>query len=256
MAPDETHPVHRLAKRDFLTHLAGLLADRLAEEGMDEFIVAYRPSRYFIQVLSRRFVGSHYEVALNRDFHELGLHFEAVGSANYSRMSVFLPSLAETSTALGEPLHAEASGQNWARIYLRLPSSDLGEALAEDYARRLVRMAKLTAGTLEQAYAAEPAPALPQQKRETATHKAPGETQQRILADQIAAIRQFLRGRSPARPSDDMLCDWVRFCYSFELYAEGKQLFQLVDPSQVNPWYYERTKRLAKVCEIKTQGQP
>jgi len=75
-----------------------------------------------------------------------------------------------------------------------------------------------------------------------------------ILDREIAAIRNFLNGRS-ARPSDERLCDWVNFCYEFELFREGRDLFRLVDPSQVNTWYYERTRRLAKVCAMKVTGQ-
>jgi len=66
-------------------------------------------------------------------------------------------------------------------------------------------------------------------------------------------VRDFLNGRS-SRPSDERLCDWVNFCYEFGLFREGRDLFRLVDPSQVNLWYYERAKRLAKVCAMKVAG--
>lgn len=75
-----------------------------------------------------------------------------------------------------------------------------------------------------------------------------------ILDGQIASIRSFLNGRS-GRPSDERLCDWVNFCYEFGLFREGRDLFRLIDPTQVNDWYYERTKRLAKVCAMKVAGQ-
>jgi len=75
-----------------------------------------------------------------------------------------------------------------------------------------------------------------------------------IVDARIAAVRDFLSGRA-SRPSDERLCDWVHLCYEFELYREGRDLFALVDPSQVNTWYYERAKRLAKVCAMKAAGQ-
>jgi hypothetical protein len=75
-----------------------------------------------------------------------------------------------------------------------------------------------------------------------------------VLDAQIAAVRDFLNGRG-TRPSDERLCDWVNFCYEFGLYREGNSLFRLIDPSQVNNWYYERTKRLARVCALKAAGQ-
>lgn len=75
-----------------------------------------------------------------------------------------------------------------------------------------------------------------------------------ILDAQIKAVRDFLSGRA-SRPSDEKLCDWVHFCYTFELYREAGALFQLVDPTQVDRWQYERTKRLAAICHMKTTGR-
>ena len=74
-----------------------------------------------------------------------------------------------------------------------------------------------------------------------------------IIDTQIATVRDFLNGRA-GRPSDERLCDWVHLCYEYELYREGRDLFALVDPAQVNSWYYERAKRLAKVCAMKVAG--
>ena len=75
-----------------------------------------------------------------------------------------------------------------------------------------------------------------------------------VLDAEIAQVHSFLRGRS-GRPSDEKLCDWVHFCYTFGLFAEARDLFRVVDPSQVHPWYYERTRRLARVCDLKAQGR-
>ena len=76
-----------------------------------------------------------------------------------------------------------------------------------------------------------------------------------VLDTELTRLRNFLRGRGD-RPSDEKLCDWVHFCYTFELYAEGRDLFRLVDPTSVNPWYYERTRRLAAICTMKTTRNP
>ncbi len=72
-----------------------------------------------------------------------------------------------------------------------------------------------------------------------------------ILDREIAEIRAFLKGRAEQRPSDERLCDWVQFCYTFELYAEGRDLFALVNEADVNPWYLERTRKLARICSLK-----
>ncbi len=78
--------------------------------------------------------------------------------------------------------------------------------------------------------------------------------QQKLLFEKISELQNFLDGRSNVRPSDEQLCDWVNFCYSFELYAEGAEVFRLVARENVNEWYYERTRKLAKICEIRTRG--
>ncbi|CAG0973154.1 hypothetical protein ANRL3_01630 [Anaerolineae bacterium] len=72
-----------------------------------------------------------------------------------------------------------------------------------------------------------------------------------ILEAQVAEIRVFLAGRTDNRPSDDKLCEWIHFCYTFELHAEARDLYPLIDPSQVNTWYFERTKKLAKICAMR-----
>lgn len=74
-----------------------------------------------------------------------------------------------------------------------------------------------------------------------------------LIDAQITVIQDFLMGRAD-RPSDERLCDWINFSYEFGLFREGRDLFALIDPTQVNPWYYERTKRLAKVCAMKVAG--
>ena len=71
-----------------------------------------------------------------------------------------------------------------------------------------------------------------------------------ILDQQIDQIKGYLRGRL-APPSDELLCEWVHFCYTFQLYQEGAEIFKLINPTAVNPWPYERAKRLAKVCQMR-----
>ena len=67
---------------------------------------------------------------------------------------------------------------------------------------------------------------------------------------EVSAIRDFLHGHAE-RPSDERLCDMVQFCYTLDLYHEGCDLFALVDRTRVNSWHYERTRKLARICELK-----
>ena len=73
----------------------------------------------------------------------------------------------------------------------------------------------------------------------------------RILDREIENIQYYLAGQNSLQPSNEKLCDWVHFCYIFEMYAEGKELFSLVSENNVNHWYFERTKRIVKACEQK-----
>ena len=75
-----------------------------------------------------------------------------------------------------------------------------------------------------------------------------------ILETKISTINQVLDGTAHV-PSDEVLCDWVNFCYDFGLYTEGWMLFALVVPGQVNSWYYERTKKIARLCSLRTTGK-
>ena len=76
-----------------------------------------------------------------------------------------------------------------------------------------------------------------------------------VLDAQVTAVRDFLNGRS-GRPSDERLCDRVNFCHEFGLFREGAQsCSNWLILSQVNDWYYERARWLARVCAMKVAGQ-
>jgi hypothetical protein len=71
-----------------------------------------------------------------------------------------------------------------------------------------------------------------------------------LLEHEVTTIRSFLGGLSSQTPTSEKLCDWVTMCYTFGLYSEGVDLFGFVDPSDVNEWYYTRTKKLARLCDL------
>ncbi len=75
----------------------------------------------------------------------------------------------------------------------------------------------------------------------------------KLVSSQVAEIRAFLSGRAEHRPSDEKLCDWVQFCYTFGLYTEGCDLFRLIEPSQINDWYYARTRKIADICKLRAR---
>jgi len=98
-----------------------------------------------------------------------------------------------------------------------------------------------------------------QEKRQQTTRSAPAlaatDSQAHAILNQtIGQIRRFLRGNS-ARPPDEVLCDWVQFCYMFELYMEGYKIFTLIDPAAVDAWPYQRAKKLAQVCRMHIENR-
>ena len=72
----------------------------------------------------------------------------------------------------------------------------------------------------------------------------------KLLDHEIALIRSFLDGISSQPPTSEKLCDWITMCYTLGLYSEGMDLFDFVDPLDVNEWYYTRTKKLARLCAL------
>ena len=64
----------------------------------------------------------------------------------------------------------------------------------------------------------------------------------------VRRIQDFLQGHGNDAPKSEELCDWIHFCYTLTLYQEGAALWQYVRQDEVNPWQYERAKKLAAVC--------
>jgi hypothetical protein len=73
-----------------------------------------------------------------------------------------------------------------------------------------------------------------------------------ILDQEIKVIQDYLAGRKSHIPTSEQLCDWVQFCYRFEMFQEGRDLFALVNPAEVNPWYFERAKKFAAICKMRS----
>jgi len=89
------------------------------------------------------------------------------------------------------------------------------------------------------------------QTRRKAISNKSEQPQIQILDTRLDSIHQVLSGLI-ATPSDEVLCDWIHFCYDFGLYKEGQELFTFVSSEHVNPWYYERTKKLARLCLMRS----
>lgn len=226
-----------------------------------------RDDRLYLKI--RTIKKCHYEIRAHDDYHEIALHFQSSKPArNQALLRAFEPHLdslarkiqgeirdSDVPTSLSVtneelPLHAERWGPDgaWARLWIKLPeptrleSSILFEPLVA------LKLVEATWDIFQSAYASvcQGIVNVPNEEKTNGYYV--------ILDREIAAIRAFLQGRSDHRPSDEKLCDWVQFCYLFELPIEGRDLFALVNPGEVDPWYLERTKKIARICALKANS--
>lgn len=236
----------QLTKAAFVSMAATALQGRFLELG--QAVTLRFPRDILMEVHLPGYWDCHFEVWLHTDVVEIGLRFEIGPKSRHDRMAAFLLQQDALSRALGQRILVEKCGPKWAKVYLVLPESPLTATAAQECAGLVERLVCETLPVLASAVAPEPkrSSIKPVSDQATSAHA--------ILDDQISSMQEFLNGRGD-RPSDESLCDWVCLCYRFELYRVGHELFRLVDTSQVNPWYYERTRRLAKVCAMKVVGQ-
>ncbi len=238
---------NQIALRDtFLQQVADHLREKLTGE-VRHGVVNLFPSKNWIQVNYPEFPGSHYELALRRDSDEVGFHFEARKEENLARLALIQDQVDRFSQILGHQVVAEPWGSRWARLSIDLNQASWNSSQAEVYADLLIQFITETFPLLRQAFSATRAkrgrsPSIATDQDNKEVHL--------ILDRQINQIREYLRGRV-ARPSEEVLCEWVYFCYTFELFKESVELFNLINSETVDAWPYERAKRIAKVCRIR-----
>jgi hypothetical protein len=244
----------RVERRDeFFAQISDLLTGHLPAGASHGEIRHYANHNWLI-VVYREFPTSHYELRLARGFDEVAFHLEGQRDDNLARLAVLEPHQDRLTAALGHPVVAERWGQNWARLAIDLPTASWTDKQAEEYATLLARFIEATYSLLQEVFAAIPSRRRSQARKKPVSTDSPEGQAHAVLDQQLTLIRTFLQGRS-ARPSDEVLCDWVQFCYTFEMFDEGYELFNLVAPSAVNDWLYGRTKRLAQVCRIRAQNK-
>ena len=254
--PQESLPrisrAERKARRQaFFEQVAERIPQYLPKQARHGDIRVHEGMNY-MQLTYAEFPGAHYELVLGRSDDRLAIHFEASREKNMGRLAIFESHQEELSAEMGHPVIADPWGQNWTRIVLHLPRAAWTSQQAEAYAKLMGRFVDATFSLLRQAFDAVP-PGQRRRRAKTTTDSSAwdGSRPHVVLEERLDQIRRFLQGRA-VRPSDEVLCDWVQFCCNFELFAEGYELFKLVDPSAVNDWLYKRTKRLATVCHIRS----
>jgi len=69
-----------------------------------------------------------------------------------------------------------------------------------------------------------------------------------IIKRTIRDINAFLSGELPSSPTAEKVCQWVDYCYLFEMYWEGSELFKKVSKESIPEELYKRTKKIADAC--------
>jgi len=238
---DET----RALRAEFFREVEALLPDKLPAQARHAETEAIRN---LLKVRYPEFTGMHYELRLARTQDEIAIHFKSSRAACLDRLSVFRPAVDQLSAAVGHRVVAEPWGTYWARVAIGVDKVPRTAEHAEAHCDLLARFIDVTFDLVRQAYIKRPSGRGAKKNKDTPRRE--DAQAHDILDENLARIRRFLRGRLP-RPSDEALCDWVHFCYVFQLYHEADQLFQRVDRTAVNDWLYQRTRRTAEVCRMR-----
>lgn len=210
----------------------------------------FRIRKSIFQIHITGFAGCHYEIWLKRKWDEIGLHFESTPDRNHARARNFEIQLDRLSEEIGREVFAENVGnRGWTHVYCILGRQIFDEKYAEDLALFFAYFIMVTLPTLISTYAEETTRQPNRKPRQNAQKTDEYSHINMILIREVDTIRALIDGRNINRPSDERLCDLIQFCYTFELYREGAELLPMVSPSEVNPWYYERTKKMVKVCK-------
>jgi hypothetical protein len=197
-------------------------------------------------------IKGYFSLRLARQFDEFAYFFAGSTPAAELFAQQLVPYLPVFSEKMECPVTVSSSyWQTWGRLGFELPpglvsKSDEQNPIEIAYARKLGRFIQVTYPQLVTLLKPRSNPPPP----EKATSSKNIQPQIQILEVHVDSIRQVLSG-SIDIPSDEMLCDWIHFCYDFGLYKEGQMLFSFVTSEHVNPWYYERTKKLARLCSIR-----
>ena len=206
----------------------------------------------YLQIRLAGYSGSHYEISLRRSKLEIALHFESSAERSQTRLRAFKPYIEELNRKLNTVVYVGDFQQSrgWTKIQIEKLRHPLVPVSIKEDLDLICGFVTATFPILQQAYA-----------NDRKIHHNPKENgklsdaplRHNILDQEVEAIRSYLQGRTSTQLSDEKICDWVNFCYTFGMYSEGKDLFSLVSSNDVNPWYYARTKKIAKACETKVQ---
>jgi len=205
-----------------------------------------------IQIRMDDFPGCHYELILrSTGRQEIALHFESTAERSQLRLKRFNAYLEDVKTAMEVPVYSgNFEKRGWTQVRIVMISELSSMVFIKEMAELSKKFISVTYPFLNKIYMFEKINPIssrginPEVTDNEKTH---------ILGDQVASINAYLLGRSSFQPTSEILCDWVYFCYTFAMYKEAIDIFLLINQTEVNEWYYERTKKIVRACEQKVK---
>ena len=140
------------------TRLRTLLPDNILARKPE-----YKVRSNRMQIFLDRITGSHYEICLRGDYHEIALHFESTPERSLARRQVFDPLLKQISDAVSSDTvrrHVQSGKHEncgWMRVWIECPIQPLTESLLSEYTDVFARFIMATFPTLEKIYQQEEA---------------------------------------------------------------------------------------------------
>jgi hypothetical protein len=238
-----------------------ILFENISKELSKEFPDAFRLARFRFPNRENWFeihlsnLKGYYSLRLAKQFDEFAYFFPGTIQAAEPIAQQLNPYLKALGEEMGYTVMFELGyWQGWSRFGFEIPYGSIqvpnNQELEITYARKLGRFILATNDRLVELLSRRAGVLAVKKSR----HIKETASQIQILTTRMDSINQVLSG-SITIPSDDVLCEWIHFCYDFELYKEGQLLFELVSSEQVNPWYYERTKKFARLCSVRTAAK-
>jgi hypothetical protein len=106
-----------------------------------------------MQIYLDRITGSHYEICLRKQYHEMALHFESTPERSLERRQAFDPLLGQIRQEIGHRVNSgPLENRGWMRIWIERPVRARTQELLDEYVDIFARFIEATFPTLEEIY--------------------------------------------------------------------------------------------------------
>ena len=213
-------------------------------------------SRRSLCVELERYHGCFYKIRLLNREHKFILFFPSDPSRAEIRKGKFETEIAPFGSQPSPEVHTifkVKEGYGWTEVEIKVLKSDISNKLTLKYPYLITNFMLLTVPLIESEYVQIELPHTTRKNRQSwGKIRETQESSYEAFEYEIKQLRSYLQGKFEFTITSEKLCDWITFCYILGLYEEGEDLFSYVVSGEVNSWYYERTKKLARLCTLRT----